>query len=340
MLIVLLSSIIISIAIGSTKVPIKDIFLGLGNRLSFIFTNIEEVDSISDIIIFQVRLPRIVLAMLIGAALSVCGLVFQGLFRNPLADPGIIGVSSGASLGATIGILLQSSVIGAVSGSIPIYAFLGAIGAVSLVYALANDSGKVRTDTFLLSGVVVGSFISAIVSFLIMVAGQDMPKVIMWMMGNISSKGWDSVLAILPYILIGLGCIMFLARGLNLISVGEEPAKHMGLNVEIFKKVAIVLASLVAAASVSVAGIIGFVGFVVPHSCRMLVGPEHRKLIPITILAGAAFLVICDTIARVLLAPVEIPVGVITAITGTPFFLILLRKNKASKVVQGGSHGN
>lgn len=285
-----------------------------------------------EMIVMQIRLPRIVLGLLVGAGLSATGAAFQGLFRNPLADPYIIGASSGAALGACIGILAAGSrgigSISAPSSYIPLFAFSGAVVTVAFVYALASVGGRIPTDTFLLAGVVVGSFVWAAVSFLMVVAGEDLPKVVMWLMGSLSAKSWSHVRITAPYVIGGTCALMALGRDLNLIAVGEEPARYMGLDVEKFKKAIIVVGSLITAAVVSTSGLIGFVGRVVPHVARMLIGPDHRSLIPASVLGGATFMVAADTLARVVIPPREIPVGVITAMAGAPFFFYLLRRRK------------
>lgn len=285
-----------------------------------------------EIIVTQIRLPRIVLGLLVGAGLSATGASFQGLFRNPLADPYIIGASSGAALGACIGILAAGATgigsLSAPSSYIPLFAFAGAVITVAFVYALATWDGCLPTDTFLLAGVVVGSFVWAAVSFLMVVAGEDLPKVVMWLMGSLSAKSWSHVRITAPYVIGGTLALTALGRDLNLIAVGEEPARYMGLDVERFKKVIIVIGSLITAAVVSTSGLIGFVGLVVPHIARMIIGPDHRSLIPVSAAGGAIFMVAADTLARVIIPPREIPVGVITAMAGAPFFFYLLRRRK------------
>lgn len=298
-----------------------------------------EIES-AEVIVLDVRLPRVVLGLLAGAGLSAVGAAFQGLFRNPLADPYIIGASSGAALGATVGILLTGAAAGATVGAaslsaptwaIPAFAFAGAVVTMAFVYALSAADGKLPTDTFLLAGVVVGSFVWAAVSFLMVVAGEDLPRVVMWLMGSLSAKGWSHVRITAPYVLLGVPALATMGRGLNLIAVGEEPARFMGLEAERFKRGVIVLGSLVTAAVVASSGLIGFVGLAIPHIARMIVGPDHRMLVPVSAVGGAAFMVVADTLARTLAPPREIPVGIITAMAGAPFFFYLLRTGRARR---------
>lgn len=302
-----------------------------------------EVES-AEVIVLDVRLPRVVLGLLVGAGLAAVGAAFQGLFRNPLADPYIIGSSSGAALGATIGILLAGAAGGAVAGTtarsaslaaptwaVPVFAFAGSVVTMAFVYALATADGKLPTDTFLLAGVVVGAFVWAAVSFLMVIAGDDLPRVVMWLMGSLSAKGWSHVRITAPYVLLGVPALAAMGRDLNLIAVGEEPARFMGLEAERFKRCIIVLGSLVTAAVVASSGLIGFVGLAIPHIARMIVGPDHRVLVPVSAVGGAAFMVVADTLARTLVPPREIPVGIITAMAGAPFFFYLLRAGRGRR---------
>lgn len=286
----------------------------------------------AQIIVLDVRLPRVVLGLLVGAGLSSVGAVFQGLFRNPLADPYIIGASSGAALGATIGILAAGgagiAVLASPTQAIPVYAFAGAVITVGFVYALSMADGSLPTDTFLLAGVVVGSFVWAAVSFLMVIAGDDLPRVVMWLMGSLSAKSWSHVRITAPYVILGVLALTAGGRDLNLIAMGEEPARFMGLDTEKFKKVTIAVGSLITAAVVAASGLIGFVGLVVPHVTRMLIGPDHRITVPVSAVGGAAFMVLADTLARTLIPPREIPVGIITAMAGAPFFFYLLRAGR------------
>lgn len=279
-------------------------------------------------IVFQLRLPRVILAVLVGAALAISGVILQGLLRNPMADPYILGISSGAALGASVAILfgLGAHVLGIYT--IPVMAFLGASGTAFVVYNLARVGNRVPMSTLLLAGIAVGSFLSALTSLAMVTSGQNLHQVIFWLMGGFAGRGWDHVRVLLPYVLIGITPIFLYARELNVMLLGEEPAQHLGVEVERLKQLMLGAATLVAASAVAFSGIIGFVGLIIPHAVRLLVGPDHRVLLPTSALIGAIFLAAADAVARVAAAPLEIPVGVITALCGGPFFIYLLRKKK------------
>jgi iron complex transport system permease protein len=282
------------------------------------------------VIIFQIRLPRLLLAACVGAALAMAGAAFQGLLRNPLADPYIIGTSSGASLGAVLSIVLglHESFLGI--SPIPCMAFIGAIASMIAVYVIAQKNGKLPMDTFLLAGVIVGSFMGALVSFLMTVAQEDLPKIIFWLMGSFSGReDWKYLMILLPYLLPGTLILFLYSHHLNLLTMGEDAALHKGIDVERAKIIIVLAASLITASAVSVSGLIGFVGLMIPHVMRMLLGPDHRILIPASALAGAIFLVGTDTLSRTLFLPEEMPVGIITALLGAPFFFVLLRMRKS-----------
>jgi iron complex transport system permease protein len=280
------------------------------------------------VIVFRVRLPRIVLAALVGGGLAMAGTTYQGLLQNAMADPYIIGVSAGASVGATLGILLRGSFSFLGLSTVTLMAFLGAVITTFLVYNIARVGGKVPVGTLLLAGVAVSSFLSAVVSFLMVLSSQSMHEIVYWMMGSLSGRSWEHVKASLPYLVLGGVEVLFYSRELNLMLLGEESAQNLGVNVERVKAILLTAGSLMAAASVSVSGVIGFVGLIIPHTVRLLTGPDHRILLPAAALVGAIFLVVADTLARTLLAPSELPVGVITALAGAPFFLYLLRRQK------------
>ncbi|MFQ6133997.1 MAG: FecCD family ABC transporter permease [Armatimonadota bacterium] len=307
----------------------------IATRLSALFSTDGTGTLTSDErIVLQMRLPRALLAACVGALLAVAGSAFQGLLRNPLADPYIIGVSSGAALGASIAFAFGLGSLAGSYGVTPV-AFLAAVGTMLLVYALAYRAGRVAVETFLLAGVVVGSFMWASVFIVMTLAAlfqeghrayfQD---IVLWLMGDLSQAKWQTIGATAPLALLGCVTIYAFSRDLNLMLLGEEPAVHLGVRTETVKKVIIAAASLVTAAAVSAVGVIGFLGFIVPHIMRRLVGPDHRILVPTAALAGALFLVLADTLARSILPPNEIPTGVVTALVGAPFFCHLLWKRR------------
>jgi iron complex transport system permease protein len=278
-------------------------------------------------ILFDIRLPRVALAALVGSALATAGATYQGLLRNPLADPYLIGVSAGAALGATIAIVFSF-------GAIPLYAFVGAVGATTLIYALARAGGRTTPTTLILAGVALGAFLSAITSFL-MFAGDSALRtrqVLAWMMGSFALGSWQDVAAMLPYLGIGWLVLFLNARMLNVLQLGDVQAQQLGIPVERVTMILVAAASLITAAAVATSGIIGFVGLIVPHAVRLVWGPDHRFLLPMSALVGAAFLIGADTLARTLLSPGELPVGILTAFCGAPFFLYLLRRNKETLI--------
>ena len=284
-----------------------------------------EVDAV---IVWDLRLPRLLLAMLVGAALAQSGAVMQGFFQNPMADPYIIGVSSGAALGVTIamGSSFGLSVLG--GNAVTAGAFAGALVVTFLVYAISLRAGRLPTTILLLSGVAVGSMATALTSFVMITSRTDLHQVLYWLMGSLASRRWEHVHMIWPYVLVGVVALQFFARDLNIILQGEESAKHLGVEVERLKRILLVGAALLAAVAVAVSGIVGFVGLMVPHVMRLMVGPDHRRLFPASIVGGAILLVGADLAARTLIAPAEIPLGVITALVGCPFFLYLLSRRR------------
>jgi len=285
-------------------------------------------DPVKEAIIFQLRLPRVVAATLVGASLAVAGAAFQALFRNPMADPYVIGVSSGASLGATLAMLLALDFRFLGIGAVPVLAFAAALVTVVLVYHLAKTGHVVSTFTLLLAGIAVGSFLSALVSLVVYFSGERLHQVVFWLMGGFGGANWSYVQVAVPYFVLGAGVIVFHARELNLLLLGEETAGYLGVEVERAKKLILAGATLLTATAVSTGGVIGFVGLVVPHAVRLIGGPDHRFLIPASALAGATLMVAADALARTVLAPTELPVGVITALAGGPFFLYVLRNRK------------
>jgi iron complex transport system permease protein len=318
----------LSVTIGSVRIPplrsiriILQSILGLKGRGS----------ETEQAIILSLRIPRTLLAGLVGAGLSVSGATFQALLRNPLADPYILGVSSGAAVGAIIAILIGLSTF---SFSTPLISFVGASLTVIAVFYFGRQNGKIHPNTLLLTGVIIGSFLSALIMFFISLSRrEELHTIIFWLMGDFSFSSPQAIIVILPYIVLGISFLYLRSRQLNLILSGEEDAVQLGVNVERLKGLAYLLASLITAASVSVCGLIGFVGLIIPHSVRLVFGADHRLLIPAAALLGASFLIASDTLARTLLAPIELPVGVITAAFGGPFFIYLLKTRKVVKTL-------
>lgn len=316
--------VLITSAIGSTHIPPATVIGVFLAKLPFVHVEPTWTTSVETIILY-IRLPRLLLAGLAGAALAVAGATYQGLFRNPLADPYLIGVAQGAALGATTGFLLPVSWQAA---SVPLLAFAGAILAVGIVYSIARVGKTLPMTTLILAGVALGAFLAAITSYLMIASGDKLHGIISWLLGTFALTNWWQAITVTPYILIGIVIIWLYARPLNVMQLDEDQAQQLGINVEQVKLVLLVAATLITAAAVCFCGIIGFVGIIIPHAVRIIWGPDHRFLLPLATLAGAIFLILADTAARTLLTPTEIPVGIITALIGVPFFLYLLRQKK------------
>jgi iron complex transport system permease protein len=280
-------------------------------------------------ILFQIRLPHSALIALTGAALASSGAAYQGLFRNPLADPYLIGVASGAGLGAVMAMSLHwpSDLLGLYT--VPAAAFLGAVITVTVVYFLARSGGSVPTTTLILAGVAFSSFATSLTSFLMLRSREELQRALGWLLGGGILSGWDPVKAMLPYVLLGLVLLAASGHTLNVMQFGDEQARQLGLPVERRKVLLILAASLTAAAAVAFAGIIGFIGLIVPHLVRLIWGPDYRQLIILSMLGGGTALLLADLLARVVLAPQTLPVGIVTALAGAPFFLWVLRRAKS-----------
>jgi len=287
--------------------------------------------SVDETIIFQIRLPRVIGGVLVGAALATAGALFQGLLRNPMADPYIIGTSAGAALGATIAMMLPVNLAFLGFGLVPMAAFCGALATVILVYNLARVGSKTPIVSMLLAGFVVSSLLAAIMALMMSMSERvslNLHSVYSFLMGHISVTSWGQIAVIAPLVIGGIIGARFFAFHLNAFSLGEEGAAYLGIEVERDKILILALGSMLTAAAVSISGLVGFVGLVVPHAVRLSLGPDHRLLLPASALAGGVFVVMADLLARTLMAPVEIPVGVITAIIGAPIFLYLLRRTR------------
>lgn len=319
----LVASALLALAIGSVWIPPGQAArlvawkLGLASR--------PDVSHATEVILFQLRLPRVLLAAVVGAALAVSGLVFQGLFRNPLADPAIIGVSSGAALGA-VAVIVAGGAAAFGGLGIPVAAFAGALLTSFLVYRLARIGPTVNVATLLLAGIAVAALISAVMSLVMSLAGEQIRSIYFWLLGGLAARPWSSLRAVSILGALGVVAAAASAHELNLVALGEERAAQLGVETEAFKRRAIAIGALLAGAAVSVAGVIGFVGLMTPHALRLVLGADHRRLLPAVLLAGPTFLIVADLAARTVLAPEELPVGVVTALLGAPFFLVLLRR--------------
>lgn len=315
----LIVMLILSMAIGAVFIHPVDVLRTLtGNGTNETFRTI----------LFNIRLPRTILIALVGAALAGSGATYQGLFRNPLADPYLIGVASGAGLGAILAMSIQWPYTMLGLFAVPMAAFIASLLTVYLVYSFAQIGRTVPTTNLILSGVAVSSFATSITTFLMLRSSGEVRRAIGWLLGGVSLVGWDVTLALIPYLAVGMTLLVLTGYSLNLLQFGDDQAMQMGLNVRRARFMIIIASSLVTAAAVSFAGIIGFVGLIVPHMVRIWWGVDYRRLIPLSILGGASVLLIADVLARILLAPQELPVGIVTAIAGAPFFLWVLRRAK------------
>lgn len=279
-------------------------------------------------ILWYLRVPRVVLAGLVGAALAISGAAFQGVFRNPLADPYLLGAAAGAGLGATIVVVSAPGVAGWGLSPLPLAAFAGALGGVGLSWMLSQSAGR-GSATLLLAGVAVASFLTSIQTFVQQVNIDTIQRVYEWMLGGLNTTGWQEVVITLPYIGLTSVVLCLCARLLDVLAVGDEEAASLGIRPARVRLLVLGAASLATAAAVSVSGLIGFVGIVVPHVVRLLAGSSYRVVLPLSLVGGATFLIVADEIARTILSPAELPIGVITAFTGAPFFLLVLRMNRS-----------
>jgi iron complex transport system permease protein len=315
----LILMLILSMAIGSVFIPPADVLGVLSGSLS---------NETFRTILLDIRLPRTILIALVGAALAGSGATYQGLFRNPLADPYLIGVASGAGLGAIIAMSVKWPYTTFGLFAVPFVAFIASLLTVYLVYMFAHIGRTVPTTNLILSGVAVSSFATSITTFLMLRSSGEVRRAIGWLLGGVSLVSWDVTLALIPYLAVGMTMLVLTGYSLNLLQFGDDQATQMGLNVRRAKFIIIIASSLVTAAAVSFAGIIGFVGLIVPHIVRIWWGVDYRRLIPLSILGGASVLLIADVLARIVLAPQELPVGIVTALAGAPFFLWVLRRSK------------
>jgi iron complex transport system permease protein len=323
----LLVAIVFATTLGSAHIPFPTCFEILLSKLPFVHI-VHAWPETFNTIILDIRLPRILLAGLVGASLAVAGATYQGLFRNPLADPYLLGVASGAGLGATVAFLIPFSLSWMSFGAVPLLAFTGGMGAVAVVYSVARVGKTLPATTLILAGVALGAFLSSITSYLLTICGEELHGIVFWLLGGLSLTNWAEVWTVLPFVLAGSIVIWLHARHLNVMQLDEAQAQQLGINVERVKLVLLTAATLITSAAVCFTGLIGFMGIIVPHAVRLIWGPDHRFLLPLSFLVGAIFLILADALAHTLLPPTEIPVGVITAFCGAPFFLYLLRRRR------------
>jgi iron complex transport system permease protein len=316
---------VLALTVGSVRIPFATVWDVLVSHIPLVDIT-RDWSSTTDMIITGIRLPRILMAGVVGAALGVAGASYQGLFRNPLADPYLIGVAQGAAFGAALGFTISWAFLG--SYLIPVMAFVGALMAVSAVYLIARVGKTVPVTTLILAGVAIGSFLISLTSYLTLLSADRMPGIVTWLIGRFSLSNWDQFLLVAPYIVVGIIVIFIFARPLNVLQLDEEQAQQLGINVERTKLILLAASTLITAAAVCFVGTIGFVGIIIPHAVRLIWGPDHRSLLPLSALGGAILLILADTASRTLMPPTEIPVGVITAFIGAPFFLLLLRRKK------------
>jgi iron complex transport system permease protein len=294
---------------------------------------LSDVAKNEEMIIWNIRLPRVLLAFCIGASLALAGAAFQGLLRNPLADPYTIGVSSGASLGAVLVLFFQVSIAGFGSFTLPVVAIIFGLISLFIVFGLVRLSSKsLAIETIILAGIIVSAFIGSIVSLIISLSDREsMTQIIYWLYGSVGMRGWSHIQLILPFMLIGTFILIYHYRELNALAMGEDAAGHIGVDVKKGKTFVLIGASLLTGSAVAVSGSIGFVGLVIPHLIRLVTGPNHRHVLPLSMLVGGAFLILADLMARTIIAPKELPIGVITALIGAPVFALLLIRERFGK---------
>ncbi|GAA3996515.1 iron ABC transporter permease [Streptomyces plumbiresistens] len=329
MVVALLVLVPVAAGIGAYPVPVGDVLASVQHRVGLGGT---ELDRVAESVLWNVRFPRIVLALLIGASLGCAGALMQGVFGNPLAEPGVIGISAGAAVGAVAAIALGLSFFG--TWTVSVCAFVAGLATVLLVYAMSREGGRTEVVTLILTGIALNAFAGAVIGlFLFFADAAAIQQITFWQLGSLAQATWPKVLAVLPCAVIGLVVAPLYSRRLDLLALGERPARHLGVDVERMRIALIVVIALLTAAAVSVAGIISFVGLVVPHLLRMSAGPGHRFLIPGSALLGAVVLLAADLAARTVASPAELPLGVLTALLGSPFFFWLLRRTRRR---QGG----
>ncbi|OMF53431.1 ABC transporter permease [Paenibacillus sp. FSL R5-0490] len=324
----LLCAMLMGISIGTVSIHPMTIIRVISAEI-FPFVSLENTDSMHANIIMDIRLPRVLLAGLVGASLAIAGAAFQGLLRNPLADPYTIGVSSGASLGAVLTLFFGLSIPFAGMFTLPLFSIFFSFLTIFAVLLFArNIERSMKVETIILTGIIFSSFLGALISLMIALTGEELRQIIGWLLGSVSMRGWAYINIILPFFVIGAVLLLVNSKELNAMSFGEEKARHIGVDVQKRKMMVLIAGSILTGAAVAVSGTIGFVGLVIPHLARMLWGPDHRHLLPLSILVGAGFLIIADLVSRTIIAPAELPIGVITALIGAPAFGVILMKRR------------
>lgn len=327
----LLVAMLLGISIGTVSVPVIDILKIIGAEIFRLSPN-EQIDPMYTNIVLNIRLPRVILAGLVGASLAIAGAAFQGLLRNPLADPYTLGVSSGASVGAVLTMFFGISIPFVGLLTLPLLSILFAFITIFVVMLFARQIDRsMKVETIILTGIIFSSFLGSIISMMIALTGEELRLIIGWLLGSVSMRGWAYIKIILPFFIIGSFLLLINTRELNAMSFGEERAQHIGVNVQKRKKIILIAGSILTGAAVAVSGTIGFVGLVIPHLTRLLWGPDHKHLLPLSILTGGGFLILADLVARTLISPSELPIGVITALIGAPVFGIILMNRRKER---------
>ena len=327
----LLCTIIVSTSMGYMQIHWQDILRVIGSHLFNAPDLSSSVEPSVPYVVMDVRLPRILTAALVGAGLALSGVIYQGILLNPLADPYTLGISSGAAFGASLALLANLTLWS--QFSTPLFAFAGAIATLFIVMRLSTFNGLISAQTLILSGVIVGAILSAGISFMKYLADEQVAIIIFWLMGSFGSSTWSGVLLLLVTVLFGLCITLYFSRDLNIMSLGKRSSDSLGVETAKIRKILLISASFVTAICVALTGIIGFIGLIVPHLMRYIVGPDNRKLLPASALAGAILLLIADTITRAVL-PMEVPIGVLTALIGGPFFCIIFRQKQKGKTYE------
>lgn len=330
MAIVLAAVALAACAIGAYSVPIGEVIGAVARRLGL--SSAPATDPVADSLLWEIRFPRVVLGMIVGAALGCAGAALQGMIRNPLAEPGIVGVSSGAALGGAAAIVAGVAWFGVLT--LPLAAFVGGLTAVVLVYVASRSGGRIEVVTLVLTGIAVNAFVGALIGLMMFVSTDaELRGITFWTLGSLAQATWSKVGIVAPFMVAGVVATLVLAGRLDLLALGEDQARHLGVDVRRLHLTILVVVAVLTAAAVAVSGQILFIGLVVPHVVRMMAGPGHRLLIPASALLGAIALVLADLVARTVAAPAELPLGVLTALIGAPWFLWMLRRTRAR---QGG----